>query len=105
MKKITDRLNSPTPKFWGRVRDYAILIGSVATILLTLPLSAPVLGVVTIVSTFAIAIAAGSQTLTKKHLRKMTKEEILSIEMKLLAVENPNEVQLENIEMIKKFNS
>jgi hypothetical protein len=66
--EILDRIQSPTPKWWKKVRNVMFVVAGVSGALLTLPVSLPV-GVVTALTYTAVisGTIAGTSQLTKEN--------------------------------------
>jgi Fe2+ transport system protein FeoA len=63
MKEVVRRVKAPTPKFWKRVQRLGVVIGTIATVIATAPISLPA-AVVTVGGYLAVAsgaVAAVSQ--------------------------------------------
>ena len=41
MKEVLERMSEPTPRFWKKVRKYAITLGLIGTAIVTAPVSLP----------------------------------------------------------------
>jgi len=68
MKELKDRWKSKTPKFWKTIQKIGIVAGAVGTILITAPVSLPVV----LVSAGGYLVTAGGITAA---LAQLTKDE------------------------------
>ncbi|MDM8173447.1 hypothetical protein QT327_03585 [Olivibacter sp. 47] len=70
MNEITDRIKSPTPKFFKRIRTIGLTLGAVGGALLTAPITLPAT-VVTIAGYLATAgiVASAISTVAKDDTR------------------------------------
>ncbi|WP_130856671.1 hypothetical protein [Olivibacter jilunii] len=70
MNEITDRIKSPTPKFFKRIRTIGLTLGAVGGALLTAPITLPTT-VVTIAGYLATAgiVASAISTVAKDDTR------------------------------------
>lgn len=76
MKNLVERISSPTPKFWKKVRKICLTLGAVGGALLIAPVALPA-GVLTLAGYFVTAGAVGSAlaTLTKEDKPEEKKSE------------------------------
>jgi ABC-type xylose transport system permease subunit len=64
MKHLKHRWNSPTPKFWKKVRNIAITLGAVAGVILTAPVALPA----AVVTVAGYVVTAGTVAATLSQL-------------------------------------
>lgn len=66
---LKDRIVSPTPKFFKKIRNIALILGSISSVILTAPISLPT-GIVALAGYLAVAsgiAGAVSQVTTKSE--------------------------------------
>lgn len=54
MKKVIDRMNEPTPKFFKKIRNIGLVLTAISTVIATAPISLPAT-VVSLAGYFAVA--------------------------------------------------